>query len=221
MGAQTVILAKKSPEALIISMDISKGSLDWARTLAGREGVSNVQFQRADIFQLPFQQDCFDHIFVCFVLEHLSDPSRALQELKRILRPGGSVTVIEGDHGSCYFHPETREALACWRSLNVVQAELGGNSHIGRQLYPLLCQSGFREVEVSPRNIYSDASRPEMSTGFVESTIIPMVEGVKAEALQRGFVDRDAWTKGIEDLHSTAGPEGTFCYTFFKAVGVK
>lgn len=55
---------------------------------------------------------------------------------------------------------------------------------------------------------------------FVENTIIPMVEGVKAEALQRGFVDIDAWTEGIEDLHSTVGPDGTFCYAFFTAVGV-
>lgn len=132
IGAQTVILAKKSPEALIISMDISRVSLDQARRLAGKEGISNVQFLRADIFQLPFQEECFDHIFLCFVLEHLPDPSLALQELKKILRPGGSVTVIERDHGSCYFHPETRESLACWRSLNAVQAELGGNSHIGR-----------------------------------------------------------------------------------------
>lgn len=69
--------------------------------------------------------------------------------------------------------------------------------------------------------VYSDAERPEMRTDFVENTIIPMVEGVKAHALQMGLVDSDAWTKGIEDLHSTAGPDGTFCYTFFKAVGVK
>jgi hypothetical protein len=69
--------------------------------------------------------------------------------------------------------------------------------------------------------VYSDASRPEMRTGFVENTIIAMVEGVKAQALQRGLVYSDDWIKGIEDLHGTAGPEGTFCYTFFKAIGVR
>ena len=60
-----------------------------------------------------------------------------------------------------------------------------------------------------------------MRTGFVENTIIAMVDGVKAQALQMGLVDSDAWIKGIEDLQITAGPEGAFCYTFFKAVGVK
>ena len=85
MGAQTVILAKKSPQARIISMDISQGSIDQARQLLREEGLFNVQFQRADIFQLPFQEDSFDHIFLCFVLEHLSDPLLAMQELKKIL----------------------------------------------------------------------------------------------------------------------------------------
>ena len=57
VGAQTVILAKKSPEARIISMDISLGSIDQARRQVLDEGLFNVQFQRADIFQLPFQED--------------------------------------------------------------------------------------------------------------------------------------------------------------------
>ena len=46
--------------------------------------------------------------------------------------------------------------------------------------------------------VYSDASRPEMRTGFVENTIIAMVEGVKAQALQMGLMESDAWIKGIE-----------------------
>ena len=72
-----------------------------------------------------------------------------------------TITVIEGDHGSCYFHPETKEAVRAWNYLIEVQAALGGNSLIGRQLYPLLAQAGFREVGVSPRVVYCDLSRPE------------------------------------------------------------
>ncbi|MBV8457682.1 MAG: methyltransferase domain-containing protein, partial [Acetobacteraceae bacterium] len=45
----------------------------------------------------------FDHVFVCFVLEHMPDPETALAELQRVLKLGGSRTVIEGDHGSALF----------------------------------------------------------------------------------------------------------------------
>jgi len=37
-------------------------------------GLVNVRLQQADIFDLPFEPDSFDHVFVCFVLEHLSRP---------------------------------------------------------------------------------------------------------------------------------------------------
>jgi ubiquinone/menaquinone biosynthesis C-methylase UbiE len=79
-------------------------------------GLGNVTFQRADIFSLPFPPESFGHVFVCFVLEHLADPAGALQALRRVLKPGGSITVIEGDHGSAYFHPDSdaaRRAIQC------------------------------------------------------------------------------------------------------------
>ncbi|WP_207419866.1 class I SAM-dependent methyltransferase [Roseomonas haemaphysalidis] len=55
---------------------------------------------------MPFGDASFDHVFVCFVLEHLADPAAALGELQRVLRPGGSLTVIEGDHGSTLTPPQ-------------------------------------------------------------------------------------------------------------------
>jgi hypothetical protein len=98
---------------------------------------------------------------------------------------------------------------------------LGGDSLIGRRLYPLLQNAGFSRIVVSPHMVYSDASRKEMREGFVEKTIIPMVEGVEKQALQMGLVDAATWKKGIADLHRTASPEGTFCYSFFKGVAIK
>ncbi|MCE7697500.1 MAG: class I SAM-dependent methyltransferase [Methanobacterium paludis] len=95
VGAQTVSLAKNSPEAEITSVDISRESLDQAELLINSEGIVNVNFQQADIMKLPFQDNSFDHIFVCFVLEHLPNPEYALQNLKRVLKKGGSITVID------------------------------------------------------------------------------------------------------------------------------
>src|SRR6266568_4552946 len=68
-------------------------------------------------------------------------PSQRL--VKQLLRPGGSVTVFEGDHGSAYFHPHSEiahRAIACQVEL---QRRAGGNACIGRQLYPLLVQEGY------------------------------------------------------------------------------
>jgi len=103
VGAQTVILAKNSPDALITSVDISASSIAEARVKVEQAGFSNVRLEQADIFHLTYGSNFFDHIFVCFVLEHLSRPVDALRRLKEHLRPGGTITVIEGDHGSAFF----------------------------------------------------------------------------------------------------------------------
>jgi ubiquinone/menaquinone biosynthesis C-methylase UbiE len=106
VGAQTIFLAHNSPKASITSIDISEVSLAEAKTKLAQTGCANVQFERADIFNLPCQQNSFDHIFICFVLEHLAHPLDALLILKNYLKQGGTITVIEGDHGSVYFHPD-------------------------------------------------------------------------------------------------------------------
>jgi ubiquinone/menaquinone biosynthesis C-methylase UbiE len=81
VGAQTIILAKNNPEAEITSFDISPESLGKARDNLRERGIKNVRFLQADIFSLPFEVGSFDHIFVCFVLEHLQNPAGALKSL--------------------------------------------------------------------------------------------------------------------------------------------
>lgn len=221
VGAQTVILARKSPGARFTSIDVSDDSVREAKLRVRGEGIQNVSFQVADIFGLPFGAESFDHVFVCFVLEHLKNPLDALLLLKGVLTRGGSLTVIEGDHGSAYFHPRSKEASRAVQCLVDVQEAAGGNSLIGRELYPLLRRAGFSEAAVSPRMVYVDSSRPHLVDGFTKKTFIAMVEGVRQQALEMNLVDEETWDTGIEDLYRTTTPDGTFCYTFFKGVALK
>jgi len=222
VGAQTVFLSRRSPHAQFTSIDISTESLQKAAAHVASSGVSNVQFQQANIYALPFAEESFDHVFVCFVLEHLEKPLQALLELKRALKTGGTITAIEGDHGSCFWHPETSESRVVWECLIHVQANLGDNSLIGRQLYQLLRDAGFDVQDVSPRFAYADARSPEQLNGGVNKILVPMVETARERALQLGLTDEATWNKGIAD-YSRVGtsPDGTVFYTWFKGVAVK
>ncbi len=221
VGAQTVTLAANSPDALITSIDISEASVAEARRKVEAAGFTNAQFQQGDLFHLPFEPESFDHVFVCFVLEHLTHPVAALRKLKEHLRPGGTITVIEGDHGSAYFHPNSDTAHRAIRCQVKLQRQAGGNAMIGRELYPLLCEAGFNSVRVSPRMVYVDGSKPELIDGFTKKTFTAMIEGVRETALKAGLMDASEFDQGISDLYHTAAPDGVFCYTFFKAVGIK
>jgi len=222
VGAQTVTLARNSPDAHFVSIDIAEDSLAEAAALIEREHLTNVAFRRADVYDLPFDEASFDHVFVCYLLEHVPDPDGALTALARVLKPGGTMTVIEGDHGSCRWHPETDAARRAWQCLIDVQAALGGDSLIGRRLYPLLAGAGLTDVRVSPRMVYGDHSRPAVVDAFWARTIIPMVHGVHDRAIEMGLIDAKTWTRGVRELHLPIDrTDGTFTYTFFNAVGVK
>ena len=184
-------------------------------------GVTNVTFEVADLFAAPYEPETFDHVFVCFVLEHLREPVAALRKLRAFLRPGGTMTVIEGDHGSFYCHPDSAYAQRAVQCLIDIQASLGGDSLIGRRLYPVLKDAGFADVSISPRMVYVDASKPELVEGFSKKTFTAMVEGVRDQALAQGLVDEAAWDRGIRDLYRATEADGTFCYTFFKGTGTR
>lgn len=219
VGAQTVPLAINSREAKIIALDISRSSALEARRKAEAEGLSNVRVLQGDIFRLPFPKASFDHLFVCFVLEHLPRPVEALSILKEFVRPGGTITVIEGDHGSAYFHPDSLAARRVIDCLVRLQERSGGNAMIGRELYLLLARAGFAEVSVSPRMVYADGSRPAMAEGFTRKTFTAMIEGVRDATLAAGLMEPAEFDEGVRDLYRTAEEDGVFCYTFFKATG--
>jgi SAM-dependent methyltransferase len=219
VGAQTVALAQRSPGARFTSVDISADSLAEAKRATDAAGFTNVQFQQANIFALPFAPASFDHVFVCFVLEHLSRPVEALLILKKLLGPGGTMTVIEGDHGSTYFHPESGAARMAIQCQVELQRLAGGNALIGRQLYPLMIEAGLEAVHVSPRMVYVDASKPSLVDGFTRKTFTAMIEGIRESAMEAGLTRPETFDAGVRDLYRTAEPDGVFCYTFFKGVG--
>jgi ubiquinone/menaquinone biosynthesis C-methylase UbiE len=221
VGAQTITLARNSPHAHITSIDISESSVSEAKKKTEEAGFINVRFQQGDIFNLAFEPESFDHIFVCFVLEHLARPVEALDCLKNLLKVGGTITAIEGDHGSTYFYPDNDAAYRAIQCQVELQKRAGGNANIGRELYPLLNQVGFSSIHVSPRMVYVDSSKPWLVEGFTKNTFTAMIEGVRESSIEAGLIDEKTFDDGIKGLYRAAETDGVFCYTFFKAIATK
>jgi len=221
VGAQTKIITAKNPHSRFISIDISDDSIREAKEMQKKFGLTNVEFKQADIFNLPFDDETFDCVILCFVLEHLHDPIEALKSVKRVLKKGGLLMAIEGDHGSTFFYPESEYAYSAINCQIQLQKQSGGNSNIGRELYPLFKSIRLKEISVSPRMVYVDSSKPQLVEGFIKNTFTAMIEGVGKMSVDRGLVDDLTFEKGIKDLYRTAESDGVFCYTFFKGIGIK
>ena len=216
VGAQTLELARRSPAARFVSIDISAASLAQAQAATQRAGLGNVEFQRADLFALPFAPASFDAVFLCFVLEHLPDPVAALRAVATSVRPGGRIVVIEGDHGSTLFHPESAFARRAIQAQVDLQAAAGGDANIGRRLYPLLSEAGFADARVEPRLVYVDGASPAWADGFTRKTYTAMIAGVRERALSAGLMSGEDFDRGVADLARCAERDGVFGYTFFR-----
>lgn len=220
-GAQTITLANQNPHVRFVSIDHSIDSLKQAEERIKASRVDNVTFTQADIFNLPFEENSFDHIFICFVLEHLPDPVKALSILRRILKPGGTITVIEGDHGSFFCHPKRENIQKVIQSFARLQSDHGGNGLIGRELYPLLNDAAFGQIKVSPRIVYADGGQPNLANNFINKTFTPMIMKAKQSVIAQGWMDENRWNQGIKALKQTVNTNGTFSYTFFRGKAIK
>jgi hypothetical protein len=137
------------------------------------------------------------------------------------VRPGGTITVVEGDHDSTSFHPDSADARAVIACLEVLQRRAGGDPSIGRRLHPLLTAAGFVDVAVAPRTVHAHAGRPDLAENFTRRTFTAMVAGVREPAVAAGLTTPERFDAGVRDLLRTAEPDGTFSYTFFRATGTR
>jgi demethylmenaquinone methyltransferase/2-methoxy-6-polyprenyl-1,4-benzoquinol methylase len=82
------------PPGAVTGVDFSEQMLAHARAKAAERG-SRVTFQQADALELPFADDAFDAATVAFGARNLADLDRGLAEMTRVVRPGGTVVVLE------------------------------------------------------------------------------------------------------------------------------
>jgi ubiquinone/menaquinone biosynthesis C-methylase UbiE len=138
VGTGTGLLLPSYPPSVssTVAIDIDPDML--ARARLRRPGVSLLQ---ADVRQLPFPDGSFDAVVSCLVFCSVEEPARGLAEIRRVLRPGGQLRMLEHVRSS-------HAALARIQDgLNPLWCRLSGGCCINRETVPLVEAAGFRIVQ--------------------------------------------------------------------------
>ncbi|KRE41474.1 methyltransferase type 11 [Knoellia sp. Soil729] len=148
-GTITVDLAERLAPGQVVGVEPVEQPLVAARAEAMRRGDTTTRFEIADVLDLPYDDDSFDVVHGHQVLQHLSDPVRALKEMSRVCRPGGWVAARDADYGAMAWYPEVPE-LGEWRTLyrRVARAN-GAEPDAARHVRAWAREAGLGEVQLS------------------------------------------------------------------------
>jgi len=151
-GTITADLAGLVPRGSVTGIDTSAEIIEQARAASGGQGRQNLAFTTGDVYALDFPDASFDVVHAHQVLQHLSDPVRALREMRRVAKPGGLVAARDGDYGAMTWYPES-PALDEWQAFyRAVARSNGGEPDAGRRLYAWARRAGFASVACSSAN---------------------------------------------------------------------
>lgn len=146
-GTITADLAMRLGEGRVVGLDRAASVVEAAR--AAHADVANLSFEVGDVYELSFEDGAFDVVYAHQVLQHLSDPVRALEEMRRVLRPGGLLAVRDADYGAFVWFPED-PALERWRDLyHELTRANRAEADAGRRLKSWVRAAGFADVSVS------------------------------------------------------------------------
>jgi ubiquinone/menaquinone biosynthesis C-methylase UbiE len=222
-GSITVDLARAVTPGEAIGIDLREEALTHGRQLARARGLSNVTFQVANVYQLPCPDAALDAAFACAVLQHLAAPLEALKEMRRVLKPGGVIGLMDGSSTITFRYP-TNPLLEAWDKLRGLEREYRtGRPSDALQLRVLLREAGFTRTQASGA-MATEAGPPAGTleeTRRVAQNHLLQLRGVRGKlALEQGWVTRQEREQMAEALMAWGdAPDAFYARPGFTAIG--
>lgn len=207
-GIRTQILARNYPNSQVIGVDRSDELLTTTSSI--RE--PNLTFAHGNLYRLSYPDNHFDLVYARLVFMHLNEPLTAIAELRRVLKPGGTLLIEDADRDCMFFEPAPKSFAGFWQKVQEGQRRLGGDPNVGRKLAPYMKTLGFQNVITESQPIHG--GREDIL--FLVRTLLPSLN-VYLEPQ-----DRQGGTAAIADLSALAdNPAATFYHFWFVVSGQK
>jgi ubiquinone/menaquinone biosynthesis C-methylase UbiE len=137
-----VVTAALAPEARsVTAFDATEAMLEKAKARCAKEGLGNVAFRSGDAENLPFTDAAFDGVVTRLAIHHFANPQRALDEMFRVVRPGGTAVIVD------VVSSETAEESQLHNAIE----RLRDPSHVrmlpASELYAAISRAGFCALE--------------------------------------------------------------------------
>jgi phosphoethanolamine N-methyltransferase len=185
LGGAAIALVSKHNAASVQGVDIDAGVLARADVLVEDNGLQQqIKLAHFEPGPLPLEDDSFDLAFVTAVSCHIENLVSFFSEIKRVIRPGGSVV------GGEWFTHSDNLAFRRWDDL---LRERGLNFHFVTrdEFETALLDCGFKQVSIVNRN----AEMTELTQGYLERSARDLRQRLLEMMGDEGYADFLEWTR--------------------------
>lgn len=218
-GAVLGVLAAAHPGLALAGIDREPRQIDAARGHLASLGRADADLRVGDAAGLPWPDGGFDHAYLMWFVEHAPRIEPILREVRRVLVPGGTITVNETEYESFHVWPEHDDWEYVEQAM-FAHFRAHGQAHAGRRLGTLLLEAGFRDVTSRLAGFHFFA-RPgdddlRRHTHYTADYIAPAIPAF----VEMGF-DESRLRRGLDHLLSIhTHPQGAFTQLIYRARGI-
>jgi SAM-dependent methyltransferase len=218
-GAVTRLIARRVFPEEVVGLDMDPLFIEEARRLAESEGIENVRFDIGNIEDLEYDDGSFDLSYCRFVLMHLHDPVKAVSELKRVTKKGGSVAAADPDDGTGIFFPTLPKFEDHELKYREYCKKIGINRRMGRGLFATFSQAGLNSIDVHPLSISCTQRYPDILKrgiyGFPH-----LLKTTKEGMISHGFITLEDFEDVLKEINVWLNhPDSFFMGAMIFAIG--
>ncbi len=216
MGALTTSLAQWLAPGEVVGFDREVSQIEAARAWAAERGVTNVRFELANIYEMPYPDASFDAVFAHTVLEHVREPLRVMREMRRVLKPGGVAGLSDPDYASQLIAPESAGVAELTRLMRRFSEE-NASPYYARHQRQYLLEAGFARTEAFANAVGS--GRVDNLSSVFAQVIKPTMEAIEPWILEKGLATEQRLKEIIAETQAwSERPDAFFTLTICSAV---
>jgi ubiquinone/menaquinone biosynthesis C-methylase UbiE len=218
VGAQTEILLRRFPHLQITGVEYESRQIKKALENMAKLGYDSIKvsFVQQDAKKLQLDKQ-YDAVFICWVLEHISDPVQVLISMKPFLKNNAKVSITEVFNTTFYTYPVKEEVMDYWRIYNEYQTKIGGDPQVGVRLGDLLEEAGYKNIDLRSGGFHLDSRQPEEKRTVFKYWKNLMSSGAPS-LLEEGLITEKQvldMQRAMDEL--TDMPHAVFYYRFIQA----
>lgn len=187
----------------VIGLDANKYVIEFCKKKARKQNVTNIKFFVGNIYDNTLNKNSFDFIFSRFLFQHLAEPKRALEEMKKLAVKGGTIAAEENDHGMWLSYPPSSGYEKLRRAYVDLLRLSKCDELIARKLYALFLDAGLN-ADVRAYSVCIPMSRPFSILGIL------VAEVLKSKILETKLMSEKEFRQMIIELKDYMGRKDGF-----------